>query len=86
MSPKLVVLGLLLCLSSCNNSSQPSHTKNQLPLPAVQFPATDWATAQPAELGVDPVVLDSSLTFLATHCKEDGLEEVMVIRNGYLLW
>ncbi|MEM9525283.1 MAG: serine hydrolase [Bacteroidota bacterium] len=86
MSLKICTLCLLICLLSCVDSTKLKQGENPAPLPPLQFPTTGWATAQPAELGVDPVVLDSALVFLASHCKEDGLEEVMVIRNGYLLW
>ena len=50
------------------------------------YPAEEWAYATPAELGMNAAGLDSALAFLATHCKEDGLEEVMVIRHGRVAW
>jgi CubicO group peptidase (beta-lactamase class C family) len=56
------------------------------PPPATTFPATEWATATPAAVGIDPAVLDSTLAYLATHCREDGLEEVLVIRHGKVVW
>ena len=50
------------------------------------FPGTDWAYSSPGEQGVDVQRLDAALAFLKSHCLEDGLEETMVIRNGYVIW
>ena len=50
------------------------------------YPEEDWLRTPPETVGINPVVLDSALAYLKTHCKEDGLEEVMVIRHGRLAW
>ena len=50
------------------------------------FPEREWPTAAPADLGVDTVHLNAALNYLAGHCKEDGLTETLVLRNGYLIW
>ena len=46
------------------------------------FPKQDWLKASPRSQGVDGEKLDVALDYLAGHCKSDGLNEVMVIRNG----
>ena len=53
---------------------------------ATVYPGQDWIRTTPETVGIDPVVLDSALAYLRTHCKEDGLEEVLVIRHGQLIW
>ncbi len=50
------------------------------------YPGAAWEEATPASQGVDPAALRDALAYLATHCKEDGLQEVLVIRNGYAIW
>lgn len=81
--PSIVILSLIAF--SCQGDTQEGGPTPQ-PLPATVFPSTEWERASPAALGVDSLVLDSALTYLERHCQYDGLEETMVIRNGYLLW
>lgn len=50
------------------------------------FPGTEWTHATPAELGVDADTLNAALDYLKQYCLDDGLEEVLVIRNGYVVW
>ncbi|MEM6365813.1 MAG: serine hydrolase [Planctomycetota bacterium] len=54
--------------------------------PPMQFPDAAWLTATPASQGIDPSSLRQALGFLQLHCKSDGLSEVMVIRNGFVVW
>ncbi len=54
--------------------------------PESVFPGKDWIKDKPENVGIDTTVLASALGFLKSHCKGDGLEEVMVIRNGRLVW
>ena len=48
----------------------------------MQFPKAHWIRDTPESQGVDSAKLQLALDFLASHCKADGLSEVMLIRNG----
>ena len=48
----------------------------------MQFPGDVWAKGSPESQGFDSEKLDQALDYLAGHCKQDGLDEVMLIRNG----
>ncbi|PHI19276.1 hypothetical protein CEQ90_13770 [Lewinellaceae bacterium SD302] len=77
---------LLLCLSIVGCDRSRPETFSAKPLPSPVFPQAEWQLKQPAELGVNDSILQEAMRFLAGHCKEDGLEETMVIRNGYLIF
>ncbi len=74
---KLPFLLLSVCaLFSC--------AQNQEELPIV-FPDGDWEEKTPEELGVDSEKLEEALAYLASKSGEDGLEEVFIVRKGYLI-
>jgi CubicO group peptidase (beta-lactamase class C family) len=50
------------------------------------FPGKEWVEKTPCSQGVDPAKLDAALKYLEDHCGEDGIGEVVVIRNGYMIW
>ncbi len=50
------------------------------------FPGDSWDEEEPEALGIDPIQLQKALNYLASESGEDGLEEVMVIRKGYLVY
>lgn len=50
------------------------------------FPDAEWKRATPASQAIDDDALGLALDFLESHCKDDGLSEVMVIRNGIVVW
>jgi CubicO group peptidase (beta-lactamase class C family) len=85
---------LLLCLCGllplgCKQSlpvEEPPTPTETYVAPATIFPDKDWATASPDSMGVHPDTLRAALDFLAQFCKEDGLEETMVIRHGRVIW
>ncbi|GMN06650.1 serine hydrolase [Croceitalea sp. MTPC5] len=54
-------------------------------LPMV-FPDKEWQQRKPEELGIDPVKLQDALAYLASESGEDGLEEVFIVRNGYVIY
>ncbi len=51
---------------------------------AMQFPGTAWSKVDPAVVGVDPRKLNEALQYLRSHCKADGLSELMLVRNGHV--
>ncbi|GAB5518612.1 MAG: hypothetical protein RhofKO_08630 [Rhodothermales bacterium] len=74
------LLGALLLLASCTPDAAPPP----LDIEKV-FPGETWATATPESQGVDAAVLQAALDTLAFHSGADGLDEVAVVRNGYLI-
>ena len=70
----LIFAVLVGCLSSCADR------------PGQVFPAAEWERSSPAAQGIDPEVLDHALDYLAGHCKENDLDETLVVRNGYIVW
>ena len=50
------------------------------------FPDPDWQTASPASQGFDSARLEEAVRYLAEHCFDDQVEELIIIRNGYLIY
>ena len=50
------------------------------------FPSTEWEIQAPEKLGVDSEKLEKALAFLASKSFQDGIDEVLVIKNGYLIY
>ncbi len=48
----------------------------------MMFPVEQWISKSPESQGVDSVQLRNALQYIAGHCKQDKLSEVMIIRNG----
>jgi CubicO group peptidase (beta-lactamase class C family) len=48
-------------------------------------PGADWEVRTPESQGVDPEGLAAALAHLRGFCGEDGVGEVVVVRNGYLI-
>jgi CubicO group peptidase (beta-lactamase class C family) len=81
---------LLIVLMSCGAPTPDKAVIVDTPppyeAPATVFPGKAWQETTPAEVGIDTATLSEALSFLNTHCKADGLEEVMVIRHGRMAW
>ncbi len=50
------------------------------------FPAKDWQQAIPESQGLDSVRLQAAVDYLRENAGPDGVNEVMIVRNGFLLW
>jgi CubicO group peptidase (beta-lactamase class C family) len=50
------------------------------------FPGRDWAEAAPESQGVEGAKLKAAVAWLDTHAGPDGAKELVIIRNGYLIW
>jgi CubicO group peptidase (beta-lactamase class C family) len=50
------------------------------------FPGEQWEVATPESQGVNSVKLKEAIEFLEENSGFDGAKEVMIIRNGYLIW
>lgn len=50
------------------------------------FPTEKWEEKSPKELGVDANKMQEALDYLASESGEDGLEEVFIVRKGYVIY
>jgi CubicO group peptidase (beta-lactamase class C family) len=53
-------------------------------LPA--FPDRDWQLAEPASQGFDQALLNQAVEQFGTICGSDGSHEMVIVRNGYVVW
>ncbi|QLE00030.1 serine hydrolase [Galbibacter sp. BG1] len=73
----LFIFILLYFLFSCSEEKE---------MPEMTFPADKWEEKSPKQLGIDEIKMLDALKYLASECGKDSLQEVMVIRNGYLVY
>ncbi|MCP5115380.1 MAG: hypothetical protein GY953_31515, partial [bacterium] len=71
----IVALGLLI-LAGCAGPGPP----------AMIFPESDWVEAAPESQAVDPAGLAAAVTYLERNAPRDGVRELIVVRNGRLIW
>jgi len=57
----------------------------QLPARTV-YPAKDWRQATPQSQGVDAAKLDEAVEYLRANSGPDGVNQVLIVRNGYVIW
>lgn len=50
------------------------------------FPVRQWEERTPRSQGIDPAALDSALLFFSKHAGGCGTDEMVIIRNGYIIW
>ena len=50
------------------------------------FPGDTWQRAKPESQGVDPAKLQAAVDFMDKAYGPDGAKELVIIRNGYLIW
>ena len=50
------------------------------------FPDVQWQEATPASQNVDPDKLEEAVQFLKANSGRDGIDELAIVRNGYLIW
>ncbi|MFH1718451.1 MAG: serine hydrolase, partial [Planctomycetota bacterium] len=65
---------LLICTLSVTAASQ------------MTFPETDWQQASPESQGIDSAKLDAAVSYLKNNSGPDGVKELVVIRNGCMIW
>jgi CubicO group peptidase (beta-lactamase class C family) len=54
--------------------------------PCTVFPDADWQEASPDSKGVDSSKLKEAVVYLESNFGPDGAMELVIIRNGYLIW
>jgi len=52
----------------------------------MDFPTGDWVEKPPKSQGVNPDKLNQAIVYLADQCGEHKTDQVVVIRNGYMIW
>lgn len=50
------------------------------------FPAKDWHEGPPESEGLDAGRLEAAVDFLREHSGSDGVNELMIVRNGTVVW
>jgi CubicO group peptidase (beta-lactamase class C family) len=50
------------------------------------FPGADWQEATPASQGLDAAMLQAAVDYLKANAPFDGVNELAIVRNGYLIW
>ena len=63
-----------------------SVRKATLTLADMAFPGKEWAEATPLSQGVDPDRLRDAVEHLARQCGRDGARQLVVVRNGRVIW
>jgi len=50
------------------------------------FPGKDWQQATPESQAVDGAKLNAAVTYLDANFGDQGARELVIVRNGYLIW
>jgi len=53
---------------------------------AMVFPGQDWQQARPEAQGIDSAKLKEAVSYLESNSGSDGVKELVIIRNGYMIW
>ena len=77
MFRNLVSISLMVLVCSCQSESKEI---------TIVFPGKTWEERKPEELNVDSQKLQEALDYLASESGEDGLEEVFIVRKGYVIY
>lgn len=52
----------------------------------IAFPGEEWTQSAPEEQGLDEARLQAAVNFLEANAGEDGVRELMIVRNGVVVW
>ncbi|MGD9494846.1 MAG: hypothetical protein AB7Y46_00920 [Armatimonadota bacterium] len=50
------------------------------------FPQGAWEERSPLSVGLDAEKLEAAVAYLQAHSGRDGVRELVIVRNGYLIW
>jgi CubicO group peptidase (beta-lactamase class C family) len=50
------------------------------------FPENDWIQKSPERQGLDSTKLNEAITYLEANSASDGVKELVIIRNGYMIY
>ncbi len=71
---KILSLVALMILTGCQSRK------------TVIFPGPSWIRSTPAKQGMDPEKLSQALAYLESHSLHNGNRELVIIRNGYMIF
>jgi CubicO group peptidase (beta-lactamase class C family) len=54
--------------------------------PEMIFPGERWQEVAPESQGVDSAKLDEAISYLKGHSGSDGVTELVIVRNGFMIW
>jgi len=77
----LLILSIVLCFHNCKNAKQ-----QELQEEKIVFPKENWQTSSPEAQGVDSKKMQAALEYLESNCYENGNREVLIIKNGYVIY
>jgi CubicO group peptidase (beta-lactamase class C family) len=52
----------------------------------IAFPGKEWLQVSPESQSVNSKKLDSAVQYLAKNSGKDGVKELVIVRNGYIIW
>jgi len=61
-------------------------TVNAADAERMAFPGKEWLEMPPESQGVNSEKLSSAIQYLAKNSGKDGVKELVVVRNGYIIW
>jgi CubicO group peptidase (beta-lactamase class C family) len=70
----ILIAFISFCESTCAASSE------------MVFPGKQWQEATPESQGVDSTKLEAAVAYLKSHSGPDGVKELVIIRNGVMIW
>jgi CubicO group peptidase (beta-lactamase class C family) len=50
------------------------------------FPGKDWEEVTPESQDIDSAKLNTAISYLKSNTGRDGVNELVIIRNGYMVW
>ncbi|MHC4560921.1 MAG: serine hydrolase domain-containing protein [Planctomycetota bacterium] len=53
---------------------------------AMAFPGKDWEEVTPELQSIDSTKLNAAISYLRNNSGRDGVNELVIIRNGYMVW
>lgn len=74
----------IIFISSCSGNME--KNRDNASLPEMTFPGATWEEKTPGQLGIDPVRMHDALDTLKKYCGDDGIKEVLLVRNGYIIF
>jgi CubicO group peptidase (beta-lactamase class C family) len=73
MKISLILIFIFLAGVSCQKAS-------------IYFPGETWRETSSEKVGLDSLKLKNALEFLESHCGENGVSEVLLIKDGYIVY
>ena len=79
--PSALLLSLLLYPVLLVGSVLETHAADSM-----AFPAAQWERTTPESQGIDAAALQQAVEFLKKNAPHDGVNELVIVRNGRLIW